>query len=105
VQRLGELHQLHSQLGPKLGEARLKKPRGENKNLEIIRDCYAIYRRIEKELTLTHVAASVGTEATNSPTAWPCLACSVKKKNCVCNFAKKPDSEVTNPGGGTVLFT
>jgi ribonuclease HI len=39
-----------------------KKPGGEIKNLEIIQDCYAIYRRIEKELKLTHVAAHVGTE-------------------------------------------
>ena len=39
-----------------------KKPGGEIKNLEIIQDCYAIYRRIKKELTLTHVAAHVGTE-------------------------------------------
>jgi ribonuclease HI len=38
-----------------------KKPGGEIKNLEIIQDCYAIYRRIKKELTLTHVAAHVGT--------------------------------------------
>jgi len=39
-----------------------KKTGGEIKNLEIIQDCYAIYRRIEKQLTLTHVAAHVGTE-------------------------------------------
>lgn len=39
-----------------------KKPSGEIKNLEIIQDCYDIYRRIKKELTLTHVAAHVGTE-------------------------------------------
>jgi ribonuclease HI len=39
-----------------------KKLGGEIKNLEIIQDCYAIYRRIKKELTLTHVAAHVGTE-------------------------------------------
>jgi ribonuclease HI len=39
-----------------------KKPGGEIKNLEIIQDCYAIYRRIEKELNLIHVAAHVGTE-------------------------------------------
>ena len=31
------------------------KPGGDIKNLEIIQDCYAIYRRIEKELTLAHV--------------------------------------------------
>src|SRR6266550_76833 len=39
-----------------------KKPGGEIKNLEIIQDCYAIYRRIEEDLKLTHVAAHVGTE-------------------------------------------
>jgi ribonuclease HI len=39
-----------------------KKPGGEIKNLEIIQDCYAIYRRIEDELKLTHVAAHIGTE-------------------------------------------
>ncbi len=39
-----------------------KKPGGEIKNLEIIQDCYAIYRRIKKELTLTHVAGHAGTE-------------------------------------------
>ena len=39
-----------------------KKPGGEIRNLEIIQDCYVIYRRIKKDLTLTHVAAHVGTE-------------------------------------------
>lgn len=39
-----------------------KKAGGEIKNLQIIQDCYAIYRRIKKELELTHVAAHVGTE-------------------------------------------
>jgi len=39
-----------------------KKPGGEIKNLEIIQDCYSIYRRVDEELTLTHVAAHVGTE-------------------------------------------
>jgi len=39
-----------------------KKPGGEIKNLEIIQDCYASYRRIKKKLSLTHVAAHVGTE-------------------------------------------
>jgi ribonuclease HI len=39
-----------------------KKPGGEIKNLEIIQNCYSIYRGIEKELTLAHVAAHVGTE-------------------------------------------
>src|SRR5207249_11408551 len=32
-----------------------KKPGGEIKNLEIIQDCCAIYRSLEKELKLTHV--------------------------------------------------
>ena len=39
-----------------------KRADGEIKNLEIIRDGYAIYRRIKKDLTLTHVAGHVGTE-------------------------------------------
>ena len=39
-----------------------EKPGGEIKNLKIIQDCYAIYRRIEEALNLTHVAAHVGTE-------------------------------------------
>jgi ribonuclease HI len=39
-----------------------KKPDGEIKNLQIIQDCYATYRRIKEELKLTHVAAHVGTE-------------------------------------------
>jgi len=39
-----------------------KRAGGEIKNLEIIQDCYAIYRRIKKPLTLTHVAGHVGTE-------------------------------------------
>ena len=47
---------------PKWEKKGWKKPGGEIKNLEIIQDCYAIYRRIEEELTLTHVAAHIGTE-------------------------------------------
>jgi ribonuclease HI len=39
-----------------------KKSGGEIKNLEIIQDCYAIYRRIEEKLKLTHVAGHAGTE-------------------------------------------
>jgi ribonuclease HI len=39
-----------------------KKPGGEIKNLKIIQDCYAIYRRIAGKLHFTHVAAHVGTE-------------------------------------------
>jgi ribonuclease HI len=39
-----------------------KKTGGEIKNLELIQACYAIYQRIESDLTLTHVSAHVGTE-------------------------------------------
>jgi ribonuclease HI len=39
-----------------------RKPGGEIKNLEIIQDCYAIYRRIGDKVTLTHVAGHAGTE-------------------------------------------
>jgi ribonuclease HI len=39
-----------------------KKPDGEIRNLGIIQDCYAIYRRIRTDLNFIHVAAHVGTE-------------------------------------------
>lgn len=39
-----------------------KRADGEIKNLEVIQACYAIYQRIKKKLTLTHVSAHVGTE-------------------------------------------
>jgi ribonuclease HI len=39
-----------------------KKAGGEIKNLAIIQECYAIYRAIEEEVNLVHVAAHVGTE-------------------------------------------
>jgi len=39
-----------------------KKPGGEIKNLKIIKDCYAIYRRIREKFALTHVAGHAGTE-------------------------------------------
>ena len=62
MKRLGVLHQLHSQLGAELGRERLEKLGVEIKNLEIIRACHAICRRIEKDLTLTHSATHVGAE-------------------------------------------
>jgi ribonuclease HI len=39
-----------------------KKSGGEIKNLEIIQDCYTIYRRIGEELNFTHLPAHVGIE-------------------------------------------
>ena len=57
-----------------------KKPGGEIKNLEIIQDCYAIYRRIQKELTLTHVAAHVGTEGNELADRMAMLAVRRKEK-------------------------
>ena len=39
-----------------------KRAGGEIKNLEIIQECYTIYRRVKKQLNLTHVSAHVGTE-------------------------------------------
>lgn len=39
-----------------------KKPGGEIKNLDIIQDCYVIFRRIKDKLMLTHVAGHAGTE-------------------------------------------
>ena len=57
-----------------------KKPGGEIKNLEIIQDCYAIYRRIKKELSLTHVAAHVGTEGNELADRMAMLAVQRKEK-------------------------
>jgi len=57
-----------------------KKPGGEIKNLKIIQDCYAIYRRIKKELTLTHVAAHVGTEGNELADRMAMLAVQRKEK-------------------------
>ena len=57
-----------------------KKPGGEIKNLEIIQDCYAIYRRIEEELNLTHVAAHVGTEGNELADRMAMLGAQSKEK-------------------------
>jgi len=57
-----------------------KKAGGEIKNLEIIQDCYAIYRRIEKPLTLTHVAAHVGTEGNELADRMAMLGVQLKEK-------------------------
>ena len=53
---------------------------GEIKNLEIIQESYAIYRRIKKELTLTHVAAHVGTEGNELADRMAMLAVQRKEK-------------------------
>jgi ribonuclease HI len=57
-----------------------KKPGGEIKNLEIIQDCYAIYRRLEEELKLTHVAAHVGTEGNELADRMAMLGAQSKEK-------------------------
>ncbi len=44
-------------MGHELGKEKLEKPGGEMKDLQIIQDCKAIYRRIEEELNLTYVPA------------------------------------------------
>jgi ribonuclease HI len=56
------------------------KPGGEIKNLKIIQDCYAIYRRIKDKLTLTHVAAHVGTEGNELADRMAMLAVQSKEK-------------------------
>jgi ribonuclease HI len=60
-----------------------KKPDGEIKNLEIIQDCYAMYRRIKEELKLTHVAAHVGTEGNELADRMAMLATQRKIKTLV----------------------
>lgn len=57
-----------------------KKPGGEIKNLEIIQDGYAIYRRIKNELTLTHVAGHVGTEGNELADRMAMLAARSKER-------------------------
>ena len=57
-----------------------KKAGGEIKNLEIIQDCYAIYRRIKKELTLTHVAAHVGTDGNELADRMAMLGAQLREK-------------------------
>jgi ribonuclease HI len=57
-----------------------KKTGGEIKNLEIIRECYAIYRRIEQELKLTHVAGHAGTEGNELADRMAMLAAQRKEK-------------------------
>ena len=57
-----------------------KRTGGEIKNLEIIQDCYTIYRRIKKQLTLTHVAAHVGTEGNELADRMAMLAAQRKEK-------------------------
>jgi ribonuclease HI len=57
-----------------------KKPGGEIKNLELIQDCYAIYRRTEKKLKLTHVAAHVGTEGNELADRMAMLGAQSKEK-------------------------
>jgi ribonuclease HI len=57
-----------------------KKLGGEIKNLGIIQDCYAIYRRIKEELHLTHVAGHVGTEGNELADRMAMLAVQSKEK-------------------------
>ncbi|MGH7874646.1 MAG: viroplasmin family protein [Candidatus Binatia bacterium] len=57
-----------------------KKPGGDIKNLTIIQDCYAIYRRIKEDLILTHVAAHVGTEGNELADRMAMLGAQSKEK-------------------------
>jgi ribonuclease HI len=57
-----------------------KKPGGEIKNLEIIQECYTIYRRIDEDLNLTHVAAHVGTEGNELADRMAMLGAQSKEK-------------------------
>ena len=68
-------------LAPNWEKKGWKNPGGEIKNLEIIRACYAIYRRIEKDLTLTHSAAQAGTESNELADRMAMLGAQRKEKN------------------------
>jgi ribonuclease HI len=48
--------------------------------LAIIQDCYAIYRRIKKELNLTQVSAHVGTEGNELADRMAMLGAQSKEK-------------------------
>ena len=67
-----------------------KKPGGEIKNLEVIQDCYAIYRRIEEELNLTHVAGHVGTEGNELADRMAMLGVRRKEKK-LCLYREEMD--------------
>jgi ribonuclease HI len=54
---------------------------GEIKNLEISRHCYETYRRIKKDLTLTHVAGHAGTEGNELADRMAMLAVKRKEKD------------------------
>ena len=58
-----------------------KKAEGEIKNLQIIQDCYVIYRRIAKNLKLTHVAGHVGTEGNELADRMAMLGAQSKEKD------------------------
>ena len=57
-----------------------KKAGGDIKNLQIIQDCYAIYKRVQNDLTLTHVAAHVGTEGNELADRMAMLGAQSKEK-------------------------
>lgn len=57
-----------------------KRAGGEIKNLDIIRACYEIYRRIKKQLNLTHVAGHVGTEGNELADRMAMLAVQTREK-------------------------
>ena len=56
------------------------KPGGAIKNLGIIQDCYAIYRRIKRALKLTHVAGHAGTEGNELADRMAMLGAQCKEK-------------------------
>jgi ribonuclease HI len=56
------------------------KPGGEIKNLAIIQDCYAIYRRIRQELTLSHVAGHAGIQGNELADRMAVLGAQSKEK-------------------------
>jgi ribonuclease HI len=53
---------------------------GEIKNLQVIQDCYAIYRRIRKDVILAHVAGHAGTEGNELADRMAMLGAQLKEK-------------------------
>ena len=76
-----------------------KKPGGGIKNLEIIQDCYAIYRRIEDKLTLTHVAGHAGTESNELADRMAMLGAQRKEKRTATVSGKNNSDAAENADG------
>ena len=77
-----------------------KKPGGGIKNLEIIQDYCAIYRSLEKELKLTHVAVHAGTEGNELVDRMAMLGAQRKEKRTATVSGKNRFSDAAEDAAG-----